>query len=154
MEALKDKIIEKLKAYFEGSDFFLVDVKIATGDRITVYMDGKENITIDKCVEVSRMLENYLEEGRLVREDYKLEVSSPGMGQPFRVYEQFEKSLNRSLDVLRKDGIRYEGIVTKVNPEGIRIRVDKMKKGKVIDSNDVDLAFEEIKTAKQLITFK
>ncbi len=151
---MKEKIIEKLKTYFTGSDYFLVDVKIATGDRITVYIDGKQNVSIDKCVEVSRMLENYLEDERLVREDYSLEVSSPGMGQPFRVYEQYEKSLNRSLDVLRKDGIRDEGMVTQVSPEGIRIRVDNRKKGKVIESNDVDLTFEEIKTAKQLITFK
>jgi ribosome maturation factor RimP len=151
---LKERIAEKLNDHLNGTGLFLVDIKATPQGRIMVFIDGEQNVTIDQCVEISRMLEEFLESENLVRENYVLEVSSPGMGQPFRVRQQYLKSVGRSLEVLKKDGIKLEGILKEVDENNIRLQVEKKKKGKVISSQLMDVAFEEIKTTKQLITFK
>ena len=151
---LKERITDKLDAYFENSEYFLVDVKSTPQEKIMVFIDGVVNVTIEKCVEVSRMLEEYLEEEKLVGDKYTLEVSSPGMDQPFKVLRQYQKSIGKGLEVLKKDGIKLEGLLREVSEDRIILQVEKRKKGKVIESNVVVVPLEEIKATKQLITFK
>ena len=151
---LKGKIENKINEYIDGSDLFVVDVKATPQQKIMVFIDGMNNISIEKCVEVSRMLESYLEEEQLVNDNYTLEVSSPGMGQPFRVRQQYLKSINRSLEVLRKDGEKHEGLLKDVKDEIICLEVEKKKKGKVINKELIEIPFDSIKATKQLITFK
>ncbi|MCP4121316.1 MAG: ribosome assembly cofactor RimP [Bacteroidetes bacterium] len=151
---LKERIADKLGAYFENSEYFLVDIKSTPQEKIMIFIDGIVNVTIEKCVEVSRMLEEFLEEEKLVGDKYTLEVSSPGMDQPFKVFRQYEKSIGKGLEVLKKDGIKLEGILREVNEDRISLLVEKKKKGKVIESNVAVVPFEEIKATKQLITFK
>ena len=151
---LKERIAKYLNTYFEGKYLFLVDVKATPQDKIMVFVDGPKNVTIDVCIAVSRMLEEYLEAEKLVREKYTLEVSSPGMGQPFRVRQQYEKSIGRGLQVLMLDGLKYEGTLQEVKDEEIKLRVERKLKKKVVEVDEVVIPFSEIKATKQLITFK
>ena len=151
---LKERIADKLDAYFENSEYFLVDIKSTPQEKIMIFIDGNVNVTIEKCVEVSRMLEEYLEEEKLVGDKYTLEVSSPGMDQPFKVLRQYQKSIGKGLEVLKKDGIKVEGLLREVSEDRISLLVEKRKKGKIIESNVVVVPLEEIKATKQLITFK
>lgn len=151
---LKDKIEKKVNELIEGTDLFLVDIKITPQQKIMVFVDGQQNITIDKCVKISRSLETYLEEERLVGEKYTLEVSSPGMDQAFKVDQQYLKSIDKSVEVLKKDGVKHEGVLKKFNSDQIQLEITTTKKGKVIDTKFVEIPFSEIKTTKKLITFK
>ncbi|MEZ5006951.1 MAG: ribosome maturation factor [Chitinophagales bacterium] len=151
---LKDKIENKLNEYVKGTDLFFVDVKITPQQKIMLFVDGKQNITIDKCVEISRMLEAYLEEENLVGEKYTLEVSSPGMGEPLKVLQQYHKSIERLVEVLKKDGNKYKGILKKVDNDGIQLESQTIKNKKVVATNLLDIPFDDIKTTKKLITFK
>lgn len=151
---LKERIAEQLNEWFAGTDLFLVDIKVTPQDKVMVFVDGRNNITIDQCVEISRKLEAFLETDKLVREDYTLEVSSPGMGQPFKVPAQYEKSVGRPVEVLQKDGIKFEGILVRATGESVVLRIEKKNKGKTIASEEVEVPLDDIKTTKQLITFK
>ncbi|MEZ5022188.1 MAG: ribosome maturation factor [Chitinophagales bacterium] len=151
---LKDKIENKLNEYVKGTDLFFVDVKITPQQKIMLFVDGKQNITIDKCVEISRMLEAYLEEENLVGEKYTLEVSSPGMGEPLKVLQQYHKSIESLVEVLKKDGNKYKGILKKVDNDGIQLESQTIKNKKVVATNLLDIPFDDIKTTKKLITFK
>jgi ribosome maturation factor RimP len=152
---LKEKIEQKINTFIEGQDLFLVDVKITPQQKIMVFLDGKsQNITIDQCAKISRMLEAYLEEEQLVGEKYTLEVSSPGMDQPFKVMEQYFKAVNRSVEVLKRDGVKYEGVLKNVDETNIQLEITKIEKGKILDTQQVEIPISEIKTTKKLITFK
>jgi ribosome maturation factor RimP len=152
---LKEKIEQKVNAFIEGQDLFLVDVKITPQQKIMVFLDGvSQNISIDQCVKISRMLESYLEEEGLVGEKYTLEVSSPGMDQPFKIMQQYFKSINRSVEVLKKDGVKLEGVLKKVDDNEIQLEIIKLEKGKVMDTQYVNIPFSEIKATTKLITFK
>lgn len=153
LQQLKATIEEELERYFSGTEFFVVEVKVLPGNKVYVFADGKENITIEKCIAISRHLEAFLESGGHVPEQYVLEVSSPGMDQPMKVIQQFRKALGRSVEVVLMDGRKLEGILNGVDENGISLEEQKKIKGKLKESILHQLAFDEIKTTKKTITF-
>jgi ribosome maturation factor RimP len=78
---MTDKIkIEKLvEEFINGTELFLVAVRISSSGKITILADKKEGITIDECVSISRFIEKNLNRDE---EDYELQVSSPGLDSP------------------------------------------------------------------------
>ncbi len=134
-------ITELVNQYMEGSDIFLVEVLVKSGNAITVQVDRPEGISIEECVKISRFLNESMD--REV-EDYSLEVSSPGLGGPFRVRQQYEKNIGREIEVLYTDGIKMTGKLEKVGDQGIVLKVN---------GDDEEIGFDEIKTAKAIISF-
>ena len=76
---------EKLK-----KDQFIVEVTVGQANRISVLLDSETGITIDDCIQVSRHIESNLDREA---EDFELQVSSAGLGQPFKVHRQYIKNL-------------------------------------------------------------
>lgn len=144
--------------HFDNTDKFLANVKISSGgQKIQVFVDQlSKNISIDACVELSRLLEKKLEEAELVPEKYVLEVSSPGMGNPFYVPQQFQKNLGRNVEVLLIDGQKEEGLLKKYDGTTIVVEahIAKKKKGVPPEVKTMVLLLENIKSVKKKITFK
>ncbi|MDF1575809.1 MAG: ribosome assembly cofactor RimP [Bacteroidales bacterium] len=136
-EHIKELVVQHIR----GSDIFLVEIVVKPGNLITVQLDRPEGISIDECVSISRFLNESLD--REV-EDYSLEVSSPGLGGAFRVRQQYEKNLGRDIEVLYTDGIKVTGKLEKVGDKGIILN---------INGENEEIGFEEIKTAKAIISF-
>lgn len=154
---LEERIRAIVAAHFENTTCFLADVKISkTGQRIAVFVDDLEqNISIDKCVALSRLIEQIVEEEELVPEKYVLEVSSPGMENPFKVPQQFQKNLGRNVTVLYKDGTVTEGLLKKYNGDSIEIETHFQKNKKSapeIEKQIIEL--DTVKTVKKKISFK
>ncbi|MFM7767519.1 MAG: ribosome maturation factor RimP [Bacteroidota bacterium] len=81
-----EKISSLVQEWIGSSDRFLVEVK-SSPSKVTVYIDKPTGITLQECAELSRLITDTLEpEG--VWETHEVEVSSPGMDQPLRVYQQ------------------------------------------------------------------
>ncbi len=150
---LKKHIVQYLNKLFDKTDYFVVDVKTGANAKITAFIDGKNDITIDKCVEISRALEHFLEENNLVPEKYLLEVSSPGIDQPLKVSPQFEKAIGKKVAALLNNGERLEGTLMASNDEKINLQIEKKKKGKIIEKREQELTFEEIKSISRVINF-
>lgn len=106
----------------QEKDLFLVDIKFSQGKRIEVYADSDEGIHISDCAELSRFIEKNLDGSGLVPENYILEVSSPGMGNPLRVPRQYKRRIGRMLEVVKNDGTTIEAELIEVNDSGIKLR--------------------------------
>jgi ribosome maturation factor RimP len=132
---------ELVERHIRGTDIFLVEVAVRTGNTIRVLVDRPEGISIDECTEISRFLN--LELDRDV-EDYALEVSSPGLGSPFRVKQQYVKNIGRVIELFLRDGSRLEGELESMAEEGI---VLKMKDGAQ------EIRFDAIRKAREIIAF-
>ncbi|MCK5066502.1 MAG: ribosome assembly cofactor RimP [Bacteroidales bacterium] len=136
-----ENIADLVRQYTGGSDIFLVEVVVKPGNAITVHVDRPDGISIDECVKISRYLNESLDRDV---EDYSLEVSSPGLGGAFRVKQQYEKNLGRDIEVLYTDGIKVKGKLLTVSDKGIVLNVQ---------GDDEEIRFDEIKTAKAIISF-
>lgn len=84
----------------EGENY-LVDVTVSSTNMIRVTIDNLNGISIQECVGMSRWIESQLE---LETENFELEVSSPGLDQPFKVLQQYQKYMGKAVEVKLADG--------------------------------------------------
>jgi len=153
---IESRIIEKLVTeQIEGTSIFLVEVKVDTRNSISVSVDSPQGVTIDECVEITRHVEHSLDRES---DDFSLEVSSPGIGQTFKVIQQYTKALGRTVSVVTLEGIKYDGTLKQVNNGQIELEVKVKEKPEgakrpVLVTKQVFLRFEQIKTTKEIITF-
>jgi ribosome maturation factor RimP len=134
----------------EGTDKYLLDLSIKTGNNIYIYIEGDRIINIDDCVEVSRLVEGSLD--REV-EDFELHVSSAGIDQPLRLPRQFRKNVNRDLSIELAEKVIIKGTLLAAGDTSITIKPypSKRKKDPVIES--MEIAYADIVKALIIIKF-
>ena len=155
IETIREKIKGTLSEKLQQSDLFLVDVQVTPTGKISVFADGHHNITIDKCAEISRFLNKYLEESMVAGDNYSLEVSSPGLDEPFKVSQQYEKVIGREVEVLFKSGVKEIGILRGYDESEITIEIPAQKKKKeIIPAEIKSFNLADIKYTKMHFVFK
>lgn len=112
-----DLVFENISPLFK-QDVQLVDVeyiKKVDGMHLVVYIDKATGVTLDDCVDVSRMLDSVLDElNPTGDESYVLDVSSYGLDKPLKFDWQFKKYTNKKVEVklYRKVNDRKEFVAT------------------------------------------
>ncbi len=125
-----------------------MDIRVGSGNRLQVYVDNHEGISIDECARLSRALVAKLDRDR---EDFSLEVSSPGLGSPFRVPEQYLKNLGRQVEVECADGETHLGKLKELKGDRILLELPSGQKGE--KPRLKELSLDEIRSAKVHIQF-
>ena len=152
----KNKIQELVEQWLEGKDYFLVDIAISSDNKIVVEIDHADGVWIEDCVALSRYIEDHLNRDE---EDFELEVGSAGLGQPFKVEQQYRNFIGKEVEVLTADGKKVKGLLKTVDGRDLIVTVkDKVKvEGKKRpELQDVDRQYnmDEVKYTKYLISFK
>ncbi len=150
-------VVKKLvEEWLQDKEYFLVSVEISPDNRIVVEIDHADGVWIEDCVALSR----YIEE-RLIRdeEDYELEVGSAGLGQPFKVPQQYINFVGKEVEVLDADGIKVKGILKAVDGNDFTVGVEEKvkvegKKRPVKQEVDHVYQMDKVKYTKYLISFK
>jgi len=150
----KEQIIGLIATKLSEDGFFPVDVSVKPGNKIEVLIDSNNGVPIEYCVEISRLIEHSLDRDT---EDFELQVSSPGIGQPLKVTEQYHKCIGRPIEVLTNEGKTRKGILEDVKKEGIIVKEEKMikpegKKKKELQITNHSFSFDEIKRVKEILT--
>ena len=152
----KSTIKKLVDEWLEGKEYFLVDIEISQDNKIVVEIDHADGVWIEDCVELSRYIEDRLDRDV---EDFELEVGSAGLGQPFKVPQQYINFIGKEVEVLGADGKKTKGVLKsvdgtafvvttkeKVTPEG--------KKRPVLTDVDRNFDMNEVKYTKYIISFK
>jgi ribosome maturation factor RimP len=147
----KEYIKGLVEEYIKGTGLFLVAVKVSSANRITVLADKNEGITIDECVAIHRHIENNLDREK---EDFELQVSSPGLDIPFGVIEQYYKNEGRKVEVTDNDGTKLTGTLKNVTAGGFELETEVKIKGKTKELKDISFNFDQVKTARVILTIK
>ena len=152
----KDTVRSIVEEWLDGKEYFLVDIEISPDDRIVVEIDHADGVWIEDCVELSRFIEDHLSRDE---EDYELEVGSAGLGQPFKVAQQYHCFVGKDVEVLDADGKKYKGVLKAV--EGNDFTVTVQEKQKVEGKKRPQLVetvytfqMDKVKYTKYLINFK
>ena len=143
----KIKILELVNQHLEGTDKFLVNLKITPDNRIYVDIDGDNGVTIDDCIELSRAIESSLDRNE---EDFALDVSSAGADQPLKLKRQYTKNLGREVEALAADGEKTIGILSEVGDDDFMLHVAGTKK---VAPHDVRLRYADMKSVRVTIKF-
>ncbi len=151
----KDVVLNIIHDKLAEDNCFLVDLKISSGNKITVLIDSNDGINIDYCIKISRLIEDSLDRDA---EDFELEVSTPGLGQPFKIIEQYKKNIGRNIEVTPLEAPPFKGILTEVSDSGFIVEEEKKvniegKKKKELKLFKYNYRFEEVKSVKLIISF-
>ena len=153
-----DKNVVKSLAeeWLKDKEYFLVDVEVTPDDRIVVEIDHAGGVWIEDCADLSRYIESRLNRDE---EDYELEVGSAGLGQPFKVPQQYVNCIGKEVEVLTADGKKVRGILKSVDgPKFVvsakeKVKVEGKKRPQMMDV-DHEFDMNEVKYTKYQISFK
>ncbi len=132
IEEVKSKLKEIILPIIEDSGAYLVDINLkGVGRRLIVeiLVDTDDGITVKKCEEISRRISDALDFQDPIPGSYRLEVSSPGVGNPFKVKRQYFTNVGRFLRVRYIDDILKRerevlGRLVSAGEETIELEVD------------------------------
>ncbi len=151
----KNIVRDLVNQWLEDKEYFLVDVEVSADDKIVVEIDHADGVWIEDCVELSRFIEDHLSRDD---EDYELEVGSAGLGQPFKVEQQYLNFIGKDVEVLGADGKKVKGVLKAVDGRNFTVSVQEKvkvegKKRPEIQDIDHDYNMDEVKYCKYLIKF-
>ncbi len=134
----------------EGTDKFVVEIKVKAGNKITVSLDSDTDISIDDCIEITRHIESVFDRET---EDYELMVSSAGIDQPYKMLRQYIKNIGREVEVTFADGTVFSGKLVAADKDKFSVyRKTKVKKVETEETKEI--SYTEIKHTKEVISFK
>ena len=145
-----------VEEWWSGNDYFLVDVTFTPDDRIVVEIDHADGVWIEDCAELSRFMQERLGEEL---GDYELEVGSAGIGQPFKVEQQYVNHIGKDVEVLDAEGKKVQGVLKQVDGRNFVVSVkekQKLEGKKRPQLVEVDKTYnmDNIKYTKYLLSFK
>lgn len=152
----KETIKKEVEEWLKNGDYFLVDIQMGGDDRIVIEIDCIDGVWIEDCAALSRFLQERLgdELG-----DYELEVGSAGLGQPFKVEQQYINHVGDQVEVLTADGKKLTGTLKQVDGRIFTVttqekQVPEGKKRPVKVDVDRQFSMDEVKSTRYLLEFK
>lgn len=129
MANIEEKIEKLLKPIIENMDYDLYDVlyfKEGKNYILRVVIDNEKGISLEDCEKVNNKITDLLDEVDYIKEQYFLEVSSPGIERILRKEWQFKEYIGSKVEVnlFKKDenGFKqYIGILKKVEDKYLTI---------------------------------
>lgn len=153
----KNTIKTAVEEWLEKGDYYLVDIEMTNDDRIVIEIDHADGVWIEDCADLSRFLQERIGEEL---GDYELEVGSAGIGQPFKVIQQYQNHIGKEVEVLDKEGKKLQGIMKSVGDDNtfvVTVKEKQQVEGKkrpVLVDVDKTFAISEVKYCKYVLNFK
>ena len=152
----KNEVKTIVEEWLAGNDYFLVDVMFTPDDRIVVEIDHADGVWIEDCAALSRYLQEKLGDDL---GNYELAVGSAGIGQPFKVAQQYSNHIGKDVEVLTAEGVKVQGVLTAVDGDNFIVVVKEKqklegKKRPVMVDVEKSYNMNNIKYTKYLLSFK
>ena len=130
MSKIEEKVEQLVKEPIETLGYSLYDVEyVKEGPNyyLRIYIDSQKGIDLNDCEKVSNQINEILDKEDYIKEQYFLEVSSPGIERILRKDEHLEQNIGKEVEVklFKKDkneNKNYKGILEKFNTETITIK--------------------------------
>lgn len=152
----KNKVKDLVAEWLSDKEYFLVDLNVDNQNKITVEIDHKDGVWIEDCCTLSKYIEEHID--REI-EDYELEVGSAGIGQPFKVLQQYINSIGYDVELMTAEGKKLEGYLKEADENGFVVVVSEKqklegKKRPQMVEVEKPFKYEEVKWVKSIIDFK
>ena len=155
MEFWQADALAKVRTFVETSfsgQFELYDVHLKPENHtlvLEILIDAAEGIKIKDCELVSRAVEKFLDEADIIRRQFTLEVSSPGVERVLKRKVDYERSLGKLVRWTLKP-------VAEAPRETFRGRLQQFTQNLVVvqvDSKIRELSLEQIEEAQTVFEF-
>ena len=144
MNDLKIKIREIIKPEIDLLGYEIIEVECHQGKKllkIIVYIDHLNSIKIDDCVLITNTISPIIDNHSNLRDNYNLEVSSPGLNRKLILKEHYDKFIGKVIKIKLKDKINnrkiYKGILIERVDDNISIFEDNQEINIQMDTIEV-----------------
>jgi ribosome maturation factor RimP len=149
-KAIEDRLKPLLEAH---PTHFLVEIRIKPTNNIKVFIDADEGVILSDLIEYNRKLYRQLEESGMYPDgNFSLEVSSPGLDEPLKLFRQYKKNIGRFVEVTLNDGNRLEGKLVEATEDGIIVETETGK-GKKLVVKQESVLLGDVKVVKVQVRF-
>lgn len=102
MANIEEKVNSLLKEKINSLGYDLYDVEYVKEGKdyfLRIYIDKKTGIDLNDCEKVSNEINDMLDESNIVKEQYFLEVSSPGIERVLRRDEHLKANIGKKVEI-------------------------------------------------------
>lgn len=148
VNSIESKVEKRLKPIIENLNYELYDVQYVKEGKdyyLRIIIDKDGIIDIDDCENVNNAITDILDEEDYIKEQYYLEVSSPGLERVLRKKEHFLKQIGNEISVKLFKAIDKEkeliGVLKEYNDNEIIL---------VMDNKNINIDLKNIALAKTI----
>lgn len=123
-----DRVQELAAGYLADNGLELVEITYRReqgGMTLRLLVDTPSGVTIDECEALNKFLGELLDREDVIQEHYVIEVSSPGLDRPMKADRDFERALDKALEITTYEPVdgrkTHEGRLVGMNKEEIVI---------------------------------
>ena len=128
---IETRVEELLKSIIENIGYELYDVRYEKEGKdyyVRIIIDKPEGIDINDCENVNNAINDILDEADYIKDQYFLEVSSPGLERILRKDKHFEKQIGNEISLKFFKPINKQkelnGILEEYNSGELTIKVE------------------------------
>ena len=131
MAKIEERVEELIKDKIENIGYILYDVEYAKEGPnyyLRIFIDSEKGIDLDDCEKVSNEINEKLDEADYIKEQYFLEVSSPGLERILRKEKHYKSQIGKEVSIKLFKPINKQkeliGILEEYNNTELTIKVD------------------------------
>jgi ribosome maturation factor RimP len=131
-------LFEVIEEFVDRAGLMLVHLAVKNIGRshmIRLLVDKSDRVTIKDCAELSRSIKDHLD-GNMPELNYRLEVSSPGIGRLLSTEVDWARSVGRKLSVQTEEEDFTDWL------DGYNERCLKFREGRIVTTDDIVMAVE------------
>lgn len=145
MANIEEKVEKLIKDKIENIGYSLYDVEYAKEGPnyyLRIFIDSKNGIDLNDCEKVSNEINEILDEADYIKEQYYLEVSSPGIERILRKDRHLEQNIGKQVEakLFKKDekgNKSYTGELKGFDAETITIDEAKIERKNIAQLKSV-----------------
>ncbi len=145
MASIEEKVEQLLKPIIEKIGYELYDVEYAKEGKnnfLRIFIDNKNGIDLNDCEKVNDAITDILDEKNYIKDQYFLEVSSPGIERILRKEKHLQQNIGTEIFIklFKKDENskkEYQGILKDFNENEINLINEETQKEITIERKNI-----------------
>lgn len=132
MSKIEEKVEQLVTKPINNLGYRVYDVMYVKEGRdnyLTIFIDNDAGISLDDCEKVNNEITDMLDEANYIKDQYFLEISSPGLERHIRKDKQLEENIGQEINIKLFKQINKQkeltGILNSFNKETITINIEK-----------------------------
>ena len=133
MASIEDKVQNLIEKEIEKIGYKLYDVQYAKEGKdyfLRVFIDNDKGIDIEDCEKVSNLINPMLDKDDFIKEQYFLEVSSPGVERVLRKDNHLKDNINKEVEInlfkaYENGKKQIDGILNDFNNDFVFLKIDE-----------------------------
>ena len=135
MASIEEKVTKLVEPIIEKSGYELYDVEYAKEGKnyfLRIFIDSEKGIDLNDCEKVNDAVNDILDKENYIKEQYFLEISSPGIERVLRKDKHLEQNIGKDINVklFKKDensAKEYLGTLKEFNQNEIIIETEEQE---------------------------